>query len=206
MEAFEGTLRLANHPTETVRATVRIDGNRITVTAGRHLIGDWDVARTGLQLRDDGLHLRVEGEDVILILDDPTAVQQVLPGKVRMSSTPTTAPAVVADEDPPPSIPAPPAAVEPSTRQLARRVWVNLPRTWKLGGLGGVLVITLGFFAPLTVAGITMLVGGMLLVTGIFATDDPLLTARLPGSPEPTTLILVGVGIMLLGLVPVLLF
>ncbi len=72
--------------------------------------------------------------------------------------------------------------------------------------MGSVLVIVLGFFAPLTVAGITMLVGGVLLITGIFATDDPLLTARLPGSPEPMTLILVGVGIMLVGLVPVVLF
>ncbi len=203
MEAFEGTLRLARQPAETVRAVVRIDGNRITVMAGRHLIGDWDVNRTGLQIRADGLHLRVEGEDVILTLDDPADVQRILPAKVRTAALPPPPPAPV--PVPEPTV-APDEASSPSTWALLRRAIATVPRGWKLGAVGGILVIVLGFFAPLTVAGITMLIGGMLLVTGIFATDDPLLTARLPGSPEPMTLILVGVGIMLLGLVPVILF
>ena len=205
MEAFEGTLRLANHPTESVRAVVRIDGYRLTVMAGRHLIGDWDVKRTGLQIRDDGLHLRVEGEDVIITLDDPSALRAALDSPIRTSSLPEPPPPA-APAPPEPTPPAAPPADEPSIWKLTARAVANTPRSWKLGLVGSVLVIVLGFFAPLTVAGITMLVGGVLLITGIFATDDPLLTARLPGSPEPMTLILVGVGIMLVGLVPVVLF
>ncbi len=200
MEAFEGTLRLANHPSESVRAVVRIEGYRLTVMAGRHLIGDWDVKRAGLRIREDGLHLRVEGEDVIITLDDPSALQAALDTPVRPTEAPPPPPP---EADPaPPTVPAP----EPSIWKLLARAVANTPRGIKLCIVGSVLVIVLGFFAPLTVAGITMLVGGVLLITGIFATDDPLLTARLPGSPEPMTLILVGVGIMLIGLVPVIVF
>lgn len=71
MSAYRGALRMPGELGPGLGVTVDLTGDRVRVTAGGTEIGDWDKDEIRLHAENDGFHVRVEGEEIILDLRDP---------------------------------------------------------------------------------------------------------------------------------------
>ncbi len=72
MGQFKGSLRLPeDEPGRGVHVEVDLDSERLTIrTEGGMEIGSWPLSEVGVHAEDDGFHLRMEGEYVVLRTED----------------------------------------------------------------------------------------------------------------------------------------
>jgi hypothetical protein len=70
MGAFAGSMRIAEDFQGPIRVIVDLDAERLSIRAGEVDIGSWPLAEVGVRGEDDGFHLRMEGEEVVLDPDD----------------------------------------------------------------------------------------------------------------------------------------
>ncbi len=70
MREFPATLRLPGERGPGLSVTVFLDGDTIAIRTGSVDLGTWTRRDVILYAEDDGIHLRAEGEEVILHTDD----------------------------------------------------------------------------------------------------------------------------------------
>lgn len=66
MGEYEGKLRVPGDIGPSLGVTVDLSDSRIRVAAGPSEIGDWDLSEVMVNAEEDGFHMRVEGEELIL--------------------------------------------------------------------------------------------------------------------------------------------
>ncbi len=69
-DEFIGRLLLRDRERTSVKVTIDIDQERLSLRVGSQLIGSWPLSEVGVRGEDDGFHLRIEGEEVVLTTDD----------------------------------------------------------------------------------------------------------------------------------------
>jgi hypothetical protein len=62
-------------------ATVRLDGDRITIEAGEHPIGEWSLGEVHLEATGNGYRMAAEGEQILLEIEDPEKFEIELRGR-----------------------------------------------------------------------------------------------------------------------------
>ena len=102
MEQFDGTFRLAGSR-DSLNATFSVTNGSLRVVAGDYEIGNWPLQDVRLTTAGDGLHLMVEGEDLVVKMRDPggfaEAIEEAAPPRERKRrrllgrDTPAKAPA-----------------------------------------------------------------------------------------------------------------
>lgn len=69
MTCFNAGLRLPNERHSTIRVQIDLT-ERLRVTSGDTLIGDWGLDEIRVNATQDGFHLRAEGETIVLDLTE----------------------------------------------------------------------------------------------------------------------------------------
>ncbi|MDH4119607.1 MAG: hypothetical protein OEX04_12750 [Acidimicrobiia bacterium] len=77
MAEFNGKLLLQDMAGTKVKVHIDLDAERLLIKVGDKKIGEWPLDEVGVRGEDDGFHLRIEGEEVIVTTDDD-------PGFARM--------------------------------------------------------------------------------------------------------------------------
>lgn len=70
MSEYDGTLRMPHEPGPGLGVRIDLDDERLRVTAGEVEIGDWSLDELIVAAKEDGFHIRVEGEEVVITTDD----------------------------------------------------------------------------------------------------------------------------------------
>ena len=78
MSEFTGHLLLQDRVGTRVQVTIDIEAERLTLRVGSKFIGSWALADVGVRGEDDGFHLRIEGEEVVLTTQDDPAFARII--------------------------------------------------------------------------------------------------------------------------------
>lgn len=70
MVSFNASLRLPNERDSAIRVQIDLANDRLRLTSGDTLIGDWGLDEIRVNAMRDGFHLRAEGETIILDLTE----------------------------------------------------------------------------------------------------------------------------------------
>lgn len=72
MVEFTGQLRLPHESGREPGLKVVVDliDEKLEIRSGPSLIGSWPMSEVGIRGEDNGFHLRIEGEELILEMDD----------------------------------------------------------------------------------------------------------------------------------------
>lgn len=70
MSEFDGRLRLLGEKGAGVGIHIDLDDERLHVTSGEVEIGTWSLEDVMILAKEDGFHLRAEGEEVVITTDD----------------------------------------------------------------------------------------------------------------------------------------
>lgn len=176
MEQFKGTVRLAGD-TEALQAVMLVSDRHLKVATRLHEIGNWELGDITSTLRPDGCHVRAEGEELIVSVEDPKRFAEAIGPRVTrpgdgsfLGSAPDN------------------TARMPAARRASLQLR-SLPPSG-MAGLGGVLLVAaLLLWAPMVIVGALLLLGLAGLIVGGIATMDPFTAVRLPDPLTPTVLI-----------------
>lgn len=78
MAEFTGYLMLQDRERTAVRVTIDLNSEQLVIRAGASTVGAWDLSDVGVRGEDDGFHLRIEGEEVVLTTDDDPGFAQMI--------------------------------------------------------------------------------------------------------------------------------
>lgn len=70
MSAYEARLRMSGDGEPPLGVEIDLSDGRLTVTAGDVRVGDWSRDEIRISALQDGFHLRAEGEEVIIEVED----------------------------------------------------------------------------------------------------------------------------------------
>lgn len=70
MAVFTGSLLLQDRERTRVAVTIDVEREQLTLRAGENHIGTWPLSAIGVRGLDDGFHLRIEGEEIVITTDD----------------------------------------------------------------------------------------------------------------------------------------
>ena len=70
MGHYKGLLRVPGDEGPALDVSIDLDQERFRVTAGGSEIGDWAMEEIRVNALADGFHLRAEGEEVVLAIDE----------------------------------------------------------------------------------------------------------------------------------------
>ncbi|HSR45064.1 MAG TPA: hypothetical protein VLT15_07525 [Acidimicrobiia bacterium] len=70
MTVFDGSLRMSRDSSAAIDVQIDLTDERIRMLSGEVEIGDWALSEIVTNAQPDGIHLRAEGEEVILNLTE----------------------------------------------------------------------------------------------------------------------------------------
>lgn len=70
MSTFEGRLRVEGDAGPEIGVEIDLNGERLRVAAGEVEIADWSLEEIRVAALQDGFHVRAEGEEVVLEVED----------------------------------------------------------------------------------------------------------------------------------------
>lgn len=70
MSTFEGRLRVEGDTGPEIGVEIDLDGERMKLAAGGVEIADWSLEEIRVAALQDGFHVRAEGEEVVLEVED----------------------------------------------------------------------------------------------------------------------------------------
>lgn len=70
MSTFTGKLLMPDRIKIGVNVVVDVETDTLSIKAGEHVIGVWPRSEVGIRGEDDGFHLRMEGEEVVLVISN----------------------------------------------------------------------------------------------------------------------------------------
>ncbi len=78
MAEFVGRLLLLDAAGTQIRVVIDLDEERLAIKAGSKPLGSWPLSEVGVRGEDDGFHLRLEGEEVVVATDDDPAFARLI--------------------------------------------------------------------------------------------------------------------------------
>ena len=182
MPEFQGSIRLEDGDGDTLDTKLTVDSGRLVVTAGEHEIGDWAIEELFVERHNGEFRVRVEGEELVLGVNDPVGFHQGLGlddrrpklkrsaklRKEKRSTRKTDPPAAAPTSEPSQS--AAPTEAQPGSDNPS--LWNRLSLRSKLVGAGAIALAVLGVFAPSWLALLLLLAGMVTLFLGIAARND----------------------------------
>lgn len=70
MSTFQGRLRVEGDTDPEIGVEIDLDGERMKLAAGEVEIADWSLEEIRVAALQDGFHVRAEGEEVVLKVED----------------------------------------------------------------------------------------------------------------------------------------
>lgn len=172
MEEFPGTLRLIADA-EAVGATALLANGGLRLRAGSSEIGRWDLGEVEVEPQDDGLHIRVEDEELVFTAREQRAFASAVQ-RAQARSRP----------------------VPPAPRfSIVSETWERIPDRWRPVVVVVAVLAALGVVWPVFIIAPLALAAGVGLLAGIVTALDPLMAVRLPGRVSPALLLGVGGGL-----------
>lgn len=175
MEEFEGTVRLAGD-TGALYAVMLVADDRLRVSTRQHQIGNWALSDISSSLRDDGCHITAEGEELVVLVDEPKRFAEAIGPSITNPGDGSLLSGVAEDGQ----------TVGPAAR-LGATIG-SVPSRWQIGGASVAVVVGLAMLAPQVLIAMVLLGAlGALLVAG-YANMDPFTAVRLPDPLTPALL------------------
>lgn len=72
MPSFDARLRLPGQTKIPVSVVVDISDERLKLTSGERVLGDWPLDQISVVSLPDGFHLNLEGEEIVLSVSEPS--------------------------------------------------------------------------------------------------------------------------------------
>ena len=69
MSSYEGLLRMQGEDGPGLPITIDLRADRLAISAGDSQIGDWTRDEVRINADTDGIHIRAEGEEIVLELE-----------------------------------------------------------------------------------------------------------------------------------------
>ena len=70
MGHFEGSLKMQGETGTGINVEIDLEHERLLIKTRSTVLGEWSLSDVGIQSANDGFHLRIEGEQVILTTTD----------------------------------------------------------------------------------------------------------------------------------------
>lgn len=70
MSNYAGRLRIEGEEEPPISVDIDLDGERLKVSAGEIELGDWALSELRVAALEDGFHVRVEGHEMVLDVDE----------------------------------------------------------------------------------------------------------------------------------------
>lgn len=222
MQSFQGKMRLADNPSETVGVGIEVVANSLTLIVSESEVGVWPLNRIDVDVEEDGFHVQVDGEEFVFVtrqaeefaravgvLDRPvngnhgTAAptkskpDKTKPQKTQKARASKSAKAIREAK--------PQRATKPKkVRAPRRRInfpdidWRSSDVRWATAGL--VMVAALAITATPILAFLMMGAGSIGLLVGTGSLVDPIMATRLPTELPPAKMILVSTLLVVVGM------
>lgn len=207
MQSFQGKMKMAANPSESVGAGIEVLANSLTLIVSDSEVGVWPLNRIEVDVEDDGFHVQVDGEEFVFVTRDAEEFARavgVLDRPLNGKDRTVTAPRPPVRKKPAKPTKAKKAAKPAGTRKARRQI--NLPRVdfasrqVQLAIAGLILVAVLGIFAAPLLAFLMMGAGSIGLLVGTGSLIDPIMATRLPAELPPSRMILVSVLFVVTGM------
>ncbi|HXV72238.1 MAG TPA: hypothetical protein VEB69_12680 [Acidimicrobiia bacterium] len=78
MATFDSRLWIVPDRLSEVSVTVDVDAERIKITSGLIVIGDWSISDVTIEYRDHDIHVFAEGEELVVWSADPGFVDAMM--------------------------------------------------------------------------------------------------------------------------------
>jgi hypothetical protein len=229
MQSFQGKMRLADNPSETVGVGIEVVANSLTLIVSESEVGVWPLNRIDVDVEEDGFHVQVDGEEFVFVTRQAEefaravgVLDRPVNGNHRAQAPLKTAKAKTVKTKAPKSRPAKAQksrAAKPAKAQRARasrtvklakarspRPRINLPDLdWssprvQAAAAGLVMVALLAITATPILAFLMMGAGSIGLLVGTGSLVDPIMATRLPTELPPSKMILVSTLLVVVGM------
>lgn len=70
MGRYDGSMRMSDPDSATVRVLVDLTGERMLLHTGSRVLADWSLEELRIRGEDDGFHIRIGGEEAIISTND----------------------------------------------------------------------------------------------------------------------------------------
>lgn len=222
MQSFQGKMRLADNPSETVGVGIEVVANSLTLIVSESEVGVWPLNRIDVDVEEDGFHVQVDGEEFVFVtrqaeefaravgvLDRPVngnqrtaAPNKSTPAKTKPQKTQkarASKPAKAIREAKPQRATKPKKVRAPRRRiNLPDIDWRSSDVRWATAGL--VMVAALAITATPILAFLMMGAGSIGLLVGTGSLVDPIMATRLPTELPPAKMILVSTLLVVVGM------
>jgi hypothetical protein len=178
MQSFQGRMKFAANPSESVGAGIEVVANSLTLIVSDSEIGVWPLNRIEVDVEDDGFHVQVDGEEFVFV----TRQAEEFARAVGVLDRPVN------------------GHPRPETKvKAAKSVKATKPaKTLATAGLIG--VVALAVFAAPILAFLIMAAGSIGLLVGTGSLIDPIMATRLPAELPPSKMILVSTLLVVTGM------
>ncbi|MCP4303809.1 MAG: hypothetical protein GY788_02805 [bacterium] len=209
MTSYTGSLRIAA-TADVIDAQFHIDTDRLEIQTGSDRLGSWSLDQLIVERRGDGIHLDLDGEDVVVDVPDTEAfVSEVAPSGRRNSKHKKrhAGPKPSAEAKRPKAAkegPSPLARLAGIKEIFFRENWTrwlsdNTVR-WAIASGAVVLFALMALFATNTLGMILVLFGMVALIVAALAVSDDLSAySWVPGELSETGLVIAGAIAMVIG-------
>jgi hypothetical protein len=211
MTSYTGSLKIAA-TADVIDAEFHIDTNRLEIQTGSDQLGSWALDELNVERRGDGIHLDLDGEDVVVSVPDTEAfVAEVAPLGRRNSKHAKkgrrSAPRATREAKQPkaakdgPGVLARLAGIkEIFLRENWTRWLSDTAVRWSIASGGVVVFALMALFATNTLGMILVLFGMIALIVAALAVSDDLSAySWVPGELSESALIIAGAASMVIG-------
>lgn len=187
MGGFSASL-LVPGDSEPLKALLLVEEGRFGIRSGSHRIGEWNLDDVVFRPTQGGFRIEVEGEELIVDMDDPAALRDALAAQ-RPKERYAWAKPIIKTVD--------------SGLAKAEKAWGSLLPEWAFSRrtaaiVGGILLIMI--VLPALFSSLLLLAGFAVVVFGaVVYTDDGMAVRVLPGRMTAMHVIIGGTGIVVLG-------
>jgi hypothetical protein len=224
MQSFQGKMRLADNPSETVGVGIEVVANSLTLIVSESEVGVWPLNRIDVDVEEDGFHVQVDGEEFVFVtrqaeefaravgvLDRPvngnhrTQAQVKSPVKSKAAKSRPAKAQKSRKAKPVKAVRATKRATKTS-KARSPRPRINLPDIdWssprvQAATAGLVMVALLAITATPILAFLMMGAGSIGLLVGTGSLVDPIMATRLPTELPPSKMILVSTLLVVVGM------
>lgn len=189
MEVFEGTVRLSGDATR-LQAVLLVAEDRLRITHREHELGNWSLADLSTELMEDGCHIGVEGEELIVSVPEPLLFAEAIGPRLSRPGDGSLLRSIREKGEP---------------DGLARRAGAvvrRVPGAARASTIGAMAALGFAIWVPIVLVALVLLAALAALVVGSWSSMDSYVAVRLPHPVTPAMLVRGGaaglVGAMLL--------
>ena len=73
MGRFDGSLRMEGEGDSGLDVVIDLENERMLIRTEHTVLGEWSMSDVGIHSENDGFHLRIEGEKVVMTTSDDAA-------------------------------------------------------------------------------------------------------------------------------------